>query len=95
MSLVGAVKPGRAARALSDFTTRYLELFRELAVKYDVNIVGGSQVVVEDEALHNASFLFRRDGTLGRQLKLHITPNERRWWGVQGGKRLEVFEGIA
>jgi predicted amidohydrolase len=67
-------------------------LFTRLAVKYNVNIIGGSHFTVEDERLFNIAYLFRRDGTLGKQYKLHITPTERQWWGVQGGDRLEVFD---
>ena len=36
--------------------------------------------------LYNIAYLFRRDGTLGKQYKLHITPSERQWWGVQAGR---------
>jgi predicted amidohydrolase len=42
--------------------------------------------------LFNISYLFRRDGTLGAQKKLHITPAEWRWWGVTGGDSVEVFD---
>jgi predicted amidohydrolase len=92
LSLVDASRPGLAARELSRFTEPYLELFTSLAIKYNVNIVGGSHFVLEGEKLHNAAYLFRRDGTLGRQLKLHISPGEQRWWGLTPGDRLEVFE---
>ncbi|XZE52804.1 nitrilase-related carbon-nitrogen hydrolase [Planctomycetaceae bacterium SH139] len=40
----------------------------------------------------NVSFLFGRDGSIHRQSKLHITPSERRWWGVSGGDRFDVFD---
>jgi predicted amidohydrolase len=36
--------------------------------------------------------LFRRDGSIAEQQKIHVTPNEARWWGVQGGNRVEVFD---
>ena len=39
-----------------------------------------------------SDYLFRRDGTLGKQYKLHVTPTERHWWGVKGGDRVEVFD---
>jgi predicted amidohydrolase len=29
---------------------------------------------------------------LGKQYKLHITPTERKWWGVKGGNKVEVFD---
>ncbi|KAB2924733.1 MAG: GNAT family N-acetyltransferase [Bacteroidetes bacterium] len=92
LSFLPTERPGKAVRALSQFTPRYLELFRQLAVKYDINIVGGSHFTLEGDDLFNISYLFRRDGTLGKQYKLHVTPNERRWWGVKPGNTVEVFE---
>jgi predicted amidohydrolase/ribosomal protein S18 acetylase RimI-like enzyme len=92
LSFVKAGSPAEAVRRLSEFTPVYLELFTRLAVKYNVNIVGGSHFTVEDDRLFNIAYLFRRDGTLGKQYKLHITPTERHWWGVQGGDRMEVFD---
>lgn len=85
-------RPGTAIRMLAGFTDQYLELFTGLAVKYNVNIVGGSHFIVEDDELYNVSFLFRRDGTISRQYKIHITPHERKWWGVKPGDKLEVMD---
>lgn len=85
-------RPALAMRKLSEFTKPYLEMFTSLAVKYNINIIGGSHFVVENDNLHNVAFLFRRDGTIGKQYKLHITPDERRWWGVKAGSSIEVFE---
>jgi predicted amidohydrolase len=79
-------------RKLSDFTPSYLDLFTRLAVKYNVNVIGGSHFTLEENDLYNVAYLFRRDGTLGKQYKLHITPAERQWWGVKGGQRVEVFD---
>jgi predicted amidohydrolase/ribosomal protein S18 acetylase RimI-like enzyme len=92
LSLVKADTPSQAIRRLSEFTDQYLELFTRLAVKYDVNVIGGSHFTVEDEDLYNIAYLFRRDGTIGKQYKLHVTPSERQWWGVKGGTRVEVFD---
>src|SRR5690606_11198819 len=92
LSLAASGRPGQAARELAAFTPQYLELFGGLAVQHNVNIIGGSQFVVENERLYNVAYLFRRNGTLDKQYKLHITPAERKWWGVDGGKNLEVFE---
>lgn len=92
LSLVKAPRPGLAARKISEFTKRYLELFTSLAIRYNVNIIGGSHFTFEGEALHNVSYLFRRDGTLDKQYKMHITPNEKRWWGLTPGDRLDVFD---
>jgi predicted amidohydrolase/GNAT superfamily N-acetyltransferase len=92
LSLVSARRPAEAARHLAEFTPRYLELFSELALRYHVNIVGGSNFIVEDGHLYNASYLFGRDGSIQRQYKIHITPAEWRWWGVTGGDKVEVFD---
>jgi predicted amidohydrolase/ribosomal protein S18 acetylase RimI-like enzyme len=92
MSCVESKRPGQAARQLAEFTPQYLELFNKLSVKYDLNVIGGSQFTVEGDSLYNVAYLFRRDGTIGRQYKLHITPSERHWWGVEPGDVLEVFD---
>lgn len=92
LSFMERDRPGVAVRRLSEFTPRYLELFTRLAVKYNINIVGGSHYVVEEGHLHNISYLFKRNGEIGRQYKLHITSNERRWWGVEPGDAIEVFD---
>jgi len=92
LSFMPHQRPGTAARALAEFTPQYLELFADMAVSFDCNLIGGSQFVVEDEQLYNVSFLFRRDGSIEKQYKLHITPSERRWWGVAGGAGIEVFD---
>jgi predicted amidohydrolase/ribosomal protein S18 acetylase RimI-like enzyme len=92
LSLTKARRPGQAARKLSEFTPRYLDLFTRLAIKYNINIIGGSQFSIERRKLYNIAYLFRRNGTHGKQYKLHVTPSERKWWGVEGGNSVEVFE---
>lgn len=92
LSCVADARPGQAARKLHDFTPNYLDLFTEMAVKYNVNIIGGSHFVLEGELLYNIAYLFRRDGTLGKQYKIHITPSERKWWGVTPGDVVQVFD---
>jgi len=92
LSFMKPERPGLAARKLAEHTPRYVDMFRDLAIKHNVNIVAGSQFEVEAGRLFNASFLLRRDGTLERQHKLHITPSEKKWWGVEPGNRVEVFQ---
>lgn len=92
LSLSKVKLPAQAARQLAEFTARYLEMFSELAIRFHVNIVGGSNFSVEDNKLYNVSYLFGRDGSIGKQYKIHVTPAEWRWWGVSGGDRVEVFD---
>jgi predicted amidohydrolase/ribosomal protein S18 acetylase RimI-like enzyme len=92
LALVPETRPGLSARRLDEFTERYLAFFSKMAIDYNVNIIGGSHLVVESDRLYNIAFLFHRDGRIDRQYKLHITPAEARWWGVSPGDRLNVFE---
>ncbi|MFG0288481.1 MAG: GNAT family N-acetyltransferase [Rhodopirellula sp. JB044] len=92
LSCVDASRPGQAARQLAAFTPQYLDMFTEMAVKYNINVIGGSQFVIENDTLYNIAYLFRRDGSIGKQYKIHITPSERKWWGVNPGNAVEVFD---
>ncbi len=92
LSCVEATRRGTAARRLAEFTPQYLDFFADMAVKYNVNVIGGSQFVVEHDTLYNIAYLFGRDGSIGKQYKIHITPSERNWWGVSPGDRVEVFD---
>jgi predicted amidohydrolase len=92
LSFLKPMRPGMAMRKLSEYTPKYLEAFTNLAIKYNINIIGGSHFTIENDELYNISYLFRRDGTIGKQYKIHITPSERRWWGVKPGHKVEVFD---
>lgn len=92
LSIVEARNPAESARGLAGYTPQYLELFTDLAISFNINIIGGSQFVIEEGSLYNVAYLFRRDGTIGKQYKLHITPGERHWWGVTPGDKIEVFD---
>jgi predicted amidohydrolase/predicted N-acetyltransferase YhbS len=92
LSLVDEPRPEVAARRLAEFSAHYLELMSTLALRYNINIIGGSTFVLENDRVYNVAFLFRRDGTIEKQYKIHITPNERKWWGVAAGDELKVFD---
>jgi len=92
LSCVKSREPAGAVRQLGKYTNEYLELFTKLAIKYNVNIVGGTHFAQEEGTLYNVAYLFRRDGTIGKQYKIHITPSERRWWGVNPGDDVVVFD---
>ncbi|MBD1382285.1 bifunctional GNAT family N-acetyltransferase/carbon-nitrogen hydrolase family protein [Metabacillus arenae] len=92
MSFLNEQIPSKAVKRLTEFTEDYISLFTDLAVKYNVNIIGGSHFVEEDENVYNIAYLFRRDGTIEKQYKLHITPNERKWWGISRGDTVRVFD---
>lgn len=92
LSVRPSSKAEEGARMVAQYTSQYLELLARLAVKYDINIMGGSQLTEEEGRLFNVAYLFRRDGTLEKQYKLHISAEEKRWWGLQPGRDLNTFE---
>ncbi|MEC2075581.1 bifunctional GNAT family N-acetyltransferase/carbon-nitrogen hydrolase family protein [Metabacillus fastidiosus] len=92
MSFLEEKVPSQAIQKLTEYTEDYIELFTNLAVKYNINIIGGSHVVAEEGRIYNIAYLFRRDGTIEKQYKIHITPNERKWWGVSAGDTVKVFD---
>jgi predicted amidohydrolase/GNAT superfamily N-acetyltransferase len=81
-----------AIRFLATFTEEIVAALSDMAVSYNINIIGGSMPLVEDGHVYNVAFLLRRDGTMEKQYKIHITPGERRDWGIEGGDKLQVFE---
>lgn len=91
LSFIPGGRPGVTVRKLSAFTKDYIDHFRHLALKYAVNIIAGSHYTEEDGDLYNISYLFKRDGGFEKQYKIHITPNEQRWWGTRPGNKLNIF----
>lgn len=92
LSFIDASRPGLAVRKLAEYTPQFIERFTALAVKYNINVIGGSHFSVEEGHLYNIAYLFKRDGEIRKQYKLHVTPNEKRWWGVEPGHGIEVFD---
>lgn len=45
-----------------------------------------------NDRLYNVGYLCKRDGTIERFEKLHVTPDEAKVWGMQGGNKLKVFD---
>lgn len=81
-----------AIRELATYTDEMLERFLKLAISYNVNIITGSMPYLIDETLYNIGYLVRRNGTYEQYEKIHVTPDETKYWGVKGGKKIEVFE---
>jgi predicted amidohydrolase len=81
-----------AMRALAQYTPEFKKRFRELAISYNVNIITGSGPSVEGDLLRNIGYLCHRNGNIDQYEKIHITPDEEKFWGIRGGKKLNVFE---
>lgn len=81
-----------AIRELAKFTSPIVDKLQQLAISYNINIISGSMPEVIDEKLFNVGYLCRRDGSLERYEKLHVTPDEAKVWGMQKGNKLQTFE---
>jgi len=82
----------KAIRGLARYTEALCEKFKELAVSYNVNIIGGSMPIIENDRLMNISYLCRRNGTIDYHYKIHPTPSEIDSWGISGGNDIKVFD---
>ncbi|WP_103105154.1 carbon-nitrogen hydrolase family protein [Brevibacillus reuszeri] len=78
--------------ALPTFTEQYIELFKALAAKYEMYLIGGTHIIEEQGKLYNTAFLFYPDGRVGQQKKIHITPWEVKGWNMGAGDSLQIFE---
>lgn len=81
-----------AIRELAKHTETIVEQFSQLAISYNINIITGSFPEIQNDKLYNVGYLCRRDGTQERYEKLHVTPDEAKIWGLQGGSQLKAFD---
>jgi len=81
-----------AIRELSKYTDEIVQKFSNLSISYNINIVTGSMPEMVDDVLYNVGYLCKRDGTVERYEKIHVTPDEAKVWGMQGGHQLKVFD---
>ena len=81
-----------AIRELATHTEEIVNRFSRLAVSYNINIITGSMPEMKKDRLFNVGYLCRRDGSVERYEKLHVTPDESKIWGMEGGKELQTFE---
>jgi predicted amidohydrolase len=81
-----------AIRELAKYTQEIANKLSRLAVSYNVNIITGSMPEMIKGELYNVGYLCRRDGTMERYEKIHVTPDEDRVWGLKGGDQIKVFD---
>ncbi len=94
--LMGLTTQGDSAAAirfLAQFTPQFKREISRMAVAYNINIIAGSLVEEDPQGrLLNIAYLCHRDGRVEHQQKLHITPQERQDWVIEGGEGLHVFD---
>jgi predicted amidohydrolase/GNAT superfamily N-acetyltransferase len=82
----------QAIRELAKHTDEIVQQFSNFSISYNTNIVAGSMPEIKNGSLYNVGYLCKRDGSIERYEKLHVTPDEAKVWGLQGGNQLEVFD---
>jgi predicted amidohydrolase/GNAT superfamily N-acetyltransferase len=92
LSQLDALSPQEGMKKLAGYTGRFVKLIQKLSRKYGVTIIGGSHPAYKGDRLLNIAHVCLPDGTVVEQPKLHITPNERKWWGISGGQHLALIE---
>lgn len=87
------LSPQASIDALTGFDAPLRALLRDLAVRYRINVVGGSHPHRgSDGIVRNSCHVALRDGTLHTRDKIHATPSERSFWAIEGGDSADVIE---
>ncbi len=81
-----------AIRELAKHTQEIVRRFSELSISYNINIITGSMPEIKERHLYNVGYLCKRDGSTERYEKIHVTPDEAKVWGMQGGHTLKTFD---
>ncbi|MBN2699796.1 MAG: GNAT family N-acetyltransferase [Bacteroidales bacterium] len=81
-----------AIRKLAEYTEDITKRFAELAISYNINIITGSMPEIVDNNLYNVGYLCKRDGGFERFEKIHVTPDESKVWGLQGGNAIRAYD---
>lgn len=81
-----------AIRELAKFTKELTQEFSKLAVSYNINVITGSMPEMVGNTLYNVGYLCRRDGSIERFEKIHVTPDEERVWALKGGSQIKTFD---
>jgi predicted amidohydrolase/GNAT superfamily N-acetyltransferase len=81
--------PAQSIERLTEYTPHFIEAMRNLAISYNINIIGGSHPTrTEDDEIQNVAYVFLKDGSVHAQEKIHPTPSERMWWNIKGGDEI-------
>jgi predicted amidohydrolase/GNAT superfamily N-acetyltransferase len=86
------LEESQAIRELARHTAGLVEDLSRLAIAYNINIITGSMPEMVDGRLYNAGYLCKRQGSVERFEKIHVTPDEARVWGLQGGGNFRAFD---
>ena len=87
------LSPAASIEALSRHTPHFKEALRDMAIRFNINIIGGSHpTLMPSGRVENVAYVFLRDGAIHEQPKIHPTPNEVYWWNIEGGSSLNAID---
>ncbi|WP_169567335.1 bifunctional GNAT family N-acetyltransferase/carbon-nitrogen hydrolase family protein [Sneathiella limimaris] len=87
------LSPQQSIELITNYTDQYVKFMQNLAVSYNINIIGGSHPTrIDEDTIENHAYIFLRDGQFHTQPKLHPTPNESYWWNIKGGDSLKAIQ---
>ena len=92
LSQMDAKTPQEGMRKLAGYTGRIVALMKKLSTQFGLTLIAGSHPVFKGKRLFNVAHVCLPNGEVVQQSKLHVTPNERRWWGITGGHDLKVID---
>lgn len=92
MAAYNHLKESDAIRELAKFTEEIKKRLSAFSISYNINIISGSMPELVGDTLYNVGYLCRRDGSVERYEKIHVTPDEAKVWGMQRGNELKTFE---
>ncbi len=88
-------KPISAEKAIAGvtvYTERFKQLMAEFAVKYQINIIGGSIASKLNDGIQKVCYVFLRDGSIHSQGKVHPTPDERQLYHLEGASQVNCIK---
>lgn len=91
MAAYNHLSEAEAIRELAKFTDTFKQKFSALAISYNINIITGSMPKLIDGLLYNVGYVCKRDGSIEQYTKIHITPDEKKVWGLNGGNKIKTF----
>lgn len=86
------LKPHEAIEKVTEWYESIRKMFHDFALKYNINIIGGTHPVKRGGRVHNVAGIYLRDGSVYEQEKIHPTPDETYWWNIEGGNEVNVIQ---
>jgi predicted amidohydrolase/ribosomal protein S18 acetylase RimI-like enzyme len=85
------LSPTEGVAQLAQLKDSFLELMSSLAKRFGIHIIAGTHPMQVGRVIYNVCPFIFPDGRIQLQPKLHITPGEKSYWGLEGGNELSII----